>query len=103
MTAIYVNTVLCAMLFYTCFCRLVRTNRETHASIRAAFVVLATAAAWCLFEPLSKGVAPQNNQLLIEGAMVIVQALTARYWRDSVPTHFQRCDCASNQGGEHET
>ena len=101
MTAIYINTVLCAMLFYTCFCRLVRTNRETHSSIRAAFVLLATAAAWCLFEPLSNGVSPHASQLLIEGAMVVVQALTAKYWRDGVPEHFQRCECPE-RGGDHE-
>lgn len=90
MISIYLNTVICAALFYTCFCRLVRTNGDTHTSIRLAFVVLASASAWCLAVPLKSGEAPTGAQLIIEAAMAIVQALTARYWRDGVPVHFQR-------------
>lgn len=93
MISIYLNTVICAALFYTCFCRLVRTNGDTHTSIRLAFVVLACAAVWCLAMPLRSGIPPQGTQLVIEAAMALVQALTARYWRDGVPVHFQRCRC----------
>lgn len=93
MISIYLNTVICAALFYTCFCRLVRTNGDTHTSIRLAFVVLACASAWCLAVPIRTGVPPQVGQLVIEAAMAIVQGLTARYWRDGVPVHFQRCRC----------
>lgn len=102
MISIYLNTVICAALFYTCFCRLVRTNAETHTSIRLAFVVLASASAWCLAVPLKTGVPPQDGQLVIEAAMALVQGLTARYWRDGVPGHFQRCQCPAlpHDGGD---
>lgn len=95
MISIYLNTVICSVLFYTCFCRLVRTNGDTHTSIRLAFVVLASASAWCLAVPLKTGVPPQDGQLIIEGAMALVQGLTAKYWRDGVPVHFQTCRCPS--------
>lgn len=102
MIAIYVNTVLCCMLFYTCFCRLVRTSGETHVPIRLAFVVLASAAAYCLFEPIKTGHMPTQTQIVIEGAMAMVQGLTARYWREGVPAHFQRCECPSDLGDRHD-
>lgn len=96
MTAITINTTLCAFLFYTCFCRIVRTDSQTHVPVRLAFVVLASVAAALFLAPF--GVLapclnpdePQVSQLVLEGAMCLVQGLTARYWRDGVPCHFQR-------------
>ena len=87
-----INTLFCSTLFYTCFCRLVRTNRDTERGVRLAFHVLATAALFCLAAPFMPWLAykPQAPALVIEGAMALVQALTARYWRDGVPCHFQK-------------
>jgi hypothetical protein len=96
MPLIYINTTLCAALFWTCFCRIVRTDTQTHWPVRLAFVVLASAAAacgvapWGVLAPCLPASTPGPAQLLITGAMVLVQALTARYWRDGVPCHFQR-------------
>lgn len=89
---IAINTLLCAALFYTCFCRLVRTSRDTERGVRLAFCVLASAAAFCLAAPFIPWLAykPQGPTLVIEGAMALVQAITARYWRDGVPCHFQK-------------
>jgi hypothetical protein len=90
MVNIYINTVLAGMLFYTCFCRLVRTSTDTVMPVRLAFCVLAAASALCGAAPFLTGMVPQWPQLVIEAAMAVVQALTAQYWRDGVPCHFQR-------------
>ena len=90
MIAIYLNTVLCAMLFYTCFCRLVRTSGETVPGVRLAFIVLAMASALCLSAPFLFAYKPTWPSLLMVGSMAFVQALTAKYWKDGVPCHFRK-------------
>lgn len=90
MIEVYVNTVFCAMLFYTCFCRLVRTNSETFVSIRLAFIGLAAASVAAGLAPLMGNYRPEWPVLVIEGAMTGVQAITALHWRDGVPSHFQK-------------
>jgi len=90
MTYIFINTILTGLLIWTCFCRLVRTSGETYISIRAAFWVLTIASLACMLAPFRCGLIPQCPQLTIEAAMVVVQGLTARFWRDGVPCHFQR-------------
>lgn len=90
------NLALCAALFWTCFCRLVRTDEGTATPVRFGFVVLASCAVACglaplgLLDPLLPAERPSWAQVLIVGAMVTVQGLTARYWRNGVPCHFQR-------------
>jgi len=102
MIAIYINTVLCSMLFYTCFCRLVRTDDQTYSSVKLAFCILAGAAGLCMVAPFKWGYTPQWPVLVIEAAMALVQALTANFWRDGVPAHFQRCACPTGgDGGQH--
>jgi len=94
--SVYVNFVLCGALFWTCFCRVVRTNGDTHLPVRTAFVVLAMVAiavavgpfGW--LAPCMPVQRPSAGQLALEGAMLLVQGLTARYWKDGVPCHFQR-------------
>lgn len=86
---ITINTLLCAALFYTCFCRLVRTNADTAPAVRFAFCVLAIVAAGCLGAPFVMPYVPPIPALAMEGAMVFVQAITAKYWRNGVPCHFQ--------------
>lgn len=95
MSATYINAAVCAGLFYTCFCRMVRTDTQTEVAVRAAFCVLAAAAAACglapfgVLAPCLPAQAPTAAQIFITLAMVLVQALTARFWRDGVPVHFQ--------------
>lgn len=93
MTSVYINTVLSVLLFWTCFCRLVRTDDSTHAPVRFAFWVLAGAAMASLAAPFAWGYSPGWPALLLLAAMTVVQALTALYWRDGVPAHFQKCEC----------
>lgn len=94
-TIVTVNAALCAALFWTCFCRIVRTDEGTAAPVRLGFVVLASCAIACglapfgLLLPVLPAERPTWAQVLIVGAMVSVQGLTARYWRNGVPCHFQ--------------
>ncbi len=95
MSATYINAAVCAGLFYTCFCRMVRTDTQTEVAVRIAFCVLAAAAAACglapfgVLAPCLPAQPPTAAQIFITLAMVLVQALTARFWRDGVPAHFQ--------------
>jgi len=96
MLMIILNAVLCGALFWTCFCRIVRTDVDTVRPVRLAFCLLGAVAVACMVAPLGwlrpllPAHEPPVTQLVIVGAMFVVQGLTARYWRDGVPCHFQR-------------
>lgn len=96
MVLIIINAALCGALFYTCFCRIVRTDSTTVTPVRLAFCLLASASAACMvsplgwLEPLLPRHEPHVSQLVLAGSMFVVQALTARYWRDGVPCHFKK-------------
>ncbi len=93
---ITVNVVLCAVLFWTCFCRLVRTDMQTRWEVRTGFAVLGAVALALLLAPFGwmlpclPGGNPGWGQVWLLAAIVLVQGLTARFWRDQVPPHFQR-------------
>lgn len=92
MTFTYVAyTLVCLALFYTCFCRLVFMNRDTYPAIRLAFVALATVCLVCAALPFWVGYRPTPYDLLMPGSILAVQGVTARYWHNGAPTHFQRC------------
>lgn len=92
---VYLNFVLSCALWWTCFCRVVRTDTQTHLAVRAAFCLLAAVAGACaiapfgVLEPLLPAAEPGVMQLVLLGAMVTVQTLTAKFWKDGVPAHFQ--------------
>lgn len=93
------NCTLAMGLFWTCFCRVVRTDNNTEPAVRAAFCVLASVALavgvapFGLLSPLIRVETIPITQVLLLAGIVLVQGLTARYWRDGVPPHFQRCVC----------
>lgn len=101
------NFVLTAMqmaisgfLFYSCFCRLVRTDGETVSEVRHAIWFLALTAGMVCGAPILPLLVPQIQWtawttprwvwlgLLI--AIAIVQFVTSRYWRCGVPSDFQK-------------
>jgi hypothetical protein len=94
--SVYANFILCGAIFWTCFCRLVRTDCNTYLPVRVAFMLLAGVALVVGVAPLGwvapclPAEPPGVAQLALEAAMFTVQGLTARYWRDGVPCHFQR-------------
>lgn len=95
MIYVYLNFVFSGALWWTCFCRVVRTDTQTHLAVRAAFCLLAAVAGACaiapfgVLEPLLPADEPGVMQLVLLAAMVTVQTLTAKFWKDGVPSHFQ--------------
>lgn len=95
MIHVYLNFVLSGALWWTCFCRLVRTDTKTHMAVRVAFCLLAAVAGACavapfgVLAPILPADVPSLMQLVLLAGMVIVQGLTARFWKDGVPSHFQ--------------
>lgn len=99
MLLLIINCTLATGLFWTCFCRVVRTDDDTEPAVRAAFCLLASVALvvgvapFGLLSPVLEVERVPVTQVLLLGGIVLVQGLTARYWRDGVPPHFQRCVC----------
>lgn len=104
MIYVYLNFVFSGALWWTCFCRVVRTDTQTHLAVRAAFCLLAAVAGACaiapfgVLEPLLPAAEPGVMQLVLLAAMVTVQTLTAKFWKDGVPAHFQ-CELVDTDEG----
>lgn len=90
MTLDTVYTALCAGVFWSCFCRLVRTNGTTHSVVRLGFWVLGAAALAGALSPWIWAVRASWPAVGMAAGMLILQAFTASQWRDGVPAQFQR-------------
>ena len=86
--AVLVHELLCAVLFYTVFCRAVRTTAHVKADIRLAFTCLGGVALMGMAAPIAWGHQPSGFDLALLASIVLVQVITARHWRDGVPEHF---------------
>lgn len=85
-----INTVLCAALVWTCFCRFVKTNHETIPSVRFGLFVLAVTSLACAVAPWSWGYRPEWPGLLLASGMLATQVATARFWAYGTPCQFKR-------------
>ena len=99
----YLLTVLqmtaAAALFYSCFCRLVRTDQDTIPAVTHAIWFLALAAGMVFGAPILPLLVPQIEWapwttplwvwlgLLL--ATKLLQFVTARYWSHGTPEKFQ--------------
>jgi hypothetical protein len=89
MTAqIFVHELLCIALFFTVFCRAVKTDATVRADVRFAFFVLGIAACAGIVAPLAWAHQPNAYDLLLLGAVVLVQVITAHHWQHEVPPPF---------------
>jgi hypothetical protein len=89
MTAyVFVHELLCIALFVTVFCRAVKTDSTVRADVRFAFFVLGIAACAGIVAPLTWAHQPTAYDLLLLGAVVLVQAITAHHWAKEVPPQF---------------
>lgn len=89
-----------AFLFYSCFCRLVRTTTETISEIRHAIWFLALTAGMVFGAPILPLLVPQiqwtawtTPRWVWMGmlfAIAILQFVTSRHWRHGVPESFQK-------------
>jgi hypothetical protein len=101
-------------LFYTCFCRLTKTDSSTRREIRWAIVLEAAAGGLVAGAPLLPILVPELNGrgalqwrawstptwvwVLVLMAATVLQLSTARYWRGGVPRDFQEENGNGTQG-----
>lgn len=97
-TVLAAHTVLCAILFWSAFCRIVKTNeRETYLVIRVSFSVAGMAALVMMIAPFGHLLWPWFPKyrvhpavLLMLASFVSVQVSTARHWRHGTPKSFTK-------------
>ena len=82
------HEVLSMVLFYTCFCRAVKTNKTVRRDVLAAFWFLGIVASLSMFAPLSFGWRPDLVSLALLAAIVFVQLVTSTHWRHAIPHGF---------------
>lgn len=104
---VLIHELLCAALFYSVFCRAVRSSEQVRADVRFAFFLLGLVACVGMAAPLVWGLVPDLFGLAALAAMTIVQLVTARHWSEGVPDRFYKPGCAprrrraSDIGGCH--
>lgn len=87
---ILLHEALCMALFYSVFCRAVRSSKHVRLDVRVAFFALGLVACIGMAAPLVWGLVPSLFGLLLLGSVVIVQLVTAHHWRDGVPDRFYK-------------
>ena len=90
MTLTVINTAICVALFWSCFCRLVRTDDSTYPSVRFGFAALGAGALASAVAPWVWGTCANWPSTTLAAGILLAQGVTARFWRLGVPAHFQR-------------
>lgn len=88
--ALILHEALCAAIFYSVFCRSVKSCGKVRADVRLAFLLLGTVASVGMAAPLVWGLIPDLFGLSILAAITVVQLVTARHWSAGVPDKFYR-------------
>lgn len=86
------HLLLCAALFFTVFCRAVKTDSTIKADVRFAFFVLGMVACMGMAAPLAWAYQPDLMDLALLTAVVLVQAVTAHHWQHEVPPQFVKTE-----------
>ncbi len=85
------HEMMCALLFYSVFCRAVRMNVTTRQDIRYALLAMGTVAAIGIAVPLHwTNWRPDWYYLAMLASITAVQVVTAYHWREGVPTRFKK-------------
>jgi len=82
------HEILSIALFYTCFCRAVKTNHTVRKDVLAAFWLLGVVSCIAMFAPLAFGWQPDAVSLSLLASVLIVQIVTASHWRNGIPEDF---------------
>lgn len=86
---IVIHEILSIILFYTCFCRAVKTDETTRFSILVAFWFMSAASVISMFAPLViPNYQPDFVTLTLLFAIVLVQVVASYHWRHGVPDAF---------------
>ena len=86
-TRLIIWEVLCLALFWSVFCRSVRTSTTTRLDVRVAILLVGLGSLAGLGAPLYDW-EPDDITLYIIGSVVIMQVVMARHWGKGVPEHF---------------
>lgn len=86
----------CAALFFSVFCRMLKTSTRTRVPVRMAFWLLGTVAVAGMAWPVLGWPLPWFGVLLCL-AIVVVQSVTAYYWSRGVPRQFIKGGAAYGQ------
>ena len=89
MMLMVVHELLCGILFYTVFCRAVRTSQDVRLDVRLAFQIMGMVACAGIVAPIAWEWAPDLMSAALLLSICIVQVVTARYW-DGVPDSFMK-------------
>lgn len=87
----FINLGVCAALFWTCFCRVTRTNDNTFRSVRLALTVLAGASLGSAIAPWAWQIPATPIGTLLALGMFSTEASMSRFWRGGCPPSIQRC------------
>lgn len=79
----------CLLLFFSVFCRMNKTTRATHTSVRLSFWVLGTVALLGVPWPML-GWPMELFGVALALAIVLVQWVTSHYWQGAAPRQFTR-------------
>lgn len=83
-----IHELLSIALFYTCFCRAVKTNKTVKKDVLAAFWLLGCVACVAMFAPLVFGWRPDLMSVALLAGINIVQIVTSAHWKDGIPKEF---------------
>lgn len=75
-------------LFYTCFCRAVKTDKTVKKDVLLAFWILGCVACVSMFAPLAFGWHPDWVTLSLLASVVMLQIVTSAHWRNGIPQEF---------------
>lgn len=79
--------VICLLLFWSVFCRSLRTSIKTRLDIRLSLWLVGVASLFGLGAPLY-GWVPNVVSLVMVGSVAILQIVMSKHWKDGVPYYF---------------
>jgi len=97
---VFVQMICAAALAWSCFCRLVRVDLETHREIRLTIWFEGVVAGLVFGAPILPLMVPEISWapwttprwiwLILLAAATLIQLATSKFWRYGVPQDFQR-------------
>lgn len=88
-SALLIHEGLCLALFFTVFCRSVKSDQTTRLAIRLSFLLLGAVSLLGVVAPLIWGWEPTVFSSLLMVAFTVVQTVTGSLWSQGVPDQFK--------------
>lgn len=100
-TRLIIWEVLCLALWWSVFCRSVRTSTTTRLDVRVAIFLVGVGSLLGLGAPLYEW-EPDTITLYIIGSVVIMQVVAAQHWGKGVPEHFVKRQFLTRHGNRRK-